>query len=192
MAQVTFTIANGILEVADGGGMYSYHSADYRAKSIWNATRLRIVVYPILHELSPATRREWEADDVDQFILNGVQYGTVEGFVTNFNQIAGTNIGFNTKYPENLFSQNMELDTSVPQQVVPLWIQTDHNAGYVILTASSENSGNIYVGEDDVSSDSYALEPDRSITLEISDLSLIWVQCASAGDFLNVIGVAKT
>jgi hypothetical protein len=192
MAQVTFTIANGILEVADGGGMYSYHSADYRAKSVWNSTRLRIVVYPILHELTPATRREWEADEVTQFILNGVIYGTVEGFVTNFNQIAGTNIGFNTKYPENLFSQHIELDTSVPLQVVPAWCITGHNAGYVILTAPSTNSGNVYIGEDDVSNESYALEPDRSITIEISDLSLIWAMNDTSGDHLGVIGVAKT
>jgi hypothetical protein len=191
MAQVTFTIANGILEVADGGGMYSYHSADYRAKSVWNATRLRIVVYPILHELTPATRREWEADDVDQFILNGVQYGTVEGFVTNFNQIAGTNLGFNTKYPETLFSQDIELDTSIDQQVVPAWCIAGHNAGYVILTAPSTNTGNVYVGEDDVNSDSYAMEPDKSITLELSDLSLIWVQSTVPGEHLSVIGCAK-
>lgn len=192
MAQVTFTIANGILEVADGGGMYSFHSADYRAKSIWNSSALRIVIYPILHELTPATRREWEFDDVTDFTINGVQYATVEDAVTNFNQIAGTNIGFNTKYPENLFSQHIDLDTSVDEQIVPAWVIAGHNAGYVIITAPSTNVGNIYVGEDDVSNESYALEPDRTITLEISDLSLIWVQSTVAGDSVNIIGVAKT
>jgi hypothetical protein len=61
----------------------------------------------------------------------------------------------------------------------------------VILTAPSTNTGNIYVGESDVSNDSYALEPDRSITLELSDLSQIWVQSETPGDYINVIGAAK-
>ena len=192
MAQVTFTIANGILEVADGGGMYSYHSADYRAKSVWNHSVLRLVIFPILYELTPATRREWEFDDVADAILNGEQYATVENFVTNFNQIAGTNLGFNTKYPEMLFSQHLELDTSVPSQVVPVWCITGHNAGYVILTTPSTNTGNVYIGESDVfDDDSYAMEPDKSITIEISDLSLIYALNNTAGDHLNVLGCAK-
>lgn len=192
MAQVIFTIANGILEVTDGGGLYTFHSADYRMKSRWNATRLKITVFPILHELTPASRMEWERDAVGEFVLNGVQYGTVEDLVTNFNQIAGTNIGFNTKYPENLFSQHIELDTSVDTQVAPAWVILGHNAGYVTLTTPSTNTGNVYVGEDDVNNGSYAMEPDKSITLEISDLSLIWVQSEVAGDHISVIGVAKT
>ena len=191
MAQVTFTIANGILEVADGGGMYSYNSADFRARSIWNATKLRIVVYPILHELTPATRREWETDDVAQFILNGVQYGTVEGFVTNFNQIAGTNLGYNTKYPESMFSQAITLDTSVDEQVVPAWVIAGNNAGYVILTTPSTNTGNVFVGESDVNNTNYYLEPDKSITLEASDLSTIWVQSDTPSQVVMVIGFAK-
>ena len=192
MAQTTFTFANGGLEVVDGGGLYSFHATDYRAKSIWNGTALRIVIYSILHELTPATRREWEADDVSDFILNGTEYGTVEAFVEAFNAFAGASIGFNTKYPDLLFSQHIDLDTSVDEQVVPVWIQTGHNAGYVIITAPDSNTDDIYVGESDVSNDSYALEPDRSITLEISDLSLIWVQSATVGDSVDVIGVAKT
>ena len=100
-------------------------------------------------------------------------------------------MGFNTKYPELLFSQHFELDTSVDTQIVPAWCITGHNAGYVILTTPSTNTGTVYVGEDDVNNGSYAMEADKSITLEISDLSLIWVQSDTAGDHLNVIGVAK-
>ena len=90
-----------------------------------------------------------------------------------------------------LFSQDFELDTSIDTQVVPAWIITGHNAGYVILTTPSTNTGNVYVGESDVSTDSYALEPDKSITIEISDLSLIWVQSTVPADHVLVLGVAK-
>ena len=191
MAQITFTIANGGLEVADGGGMYSFHASDYRAKSVWNATRLRIVIYPILHQLTPATRREWETDDVANFLLNGTQYGTVEAFVEAFNAIAGASIGFNTKYPETLFSRHIALDTSVDEQVATAAIIAANNAGYVIITAPDTNNGDIYVGDSGVNNESYALHPDRSVTLEIDDLSKIWVQSSVAGDHVSVIGVAK-
>lgn len=188
MAQVTFTIANGILEVSDGGGMYSYHSADYRAKSIWNSTRLRIVVYPILHELTPATRREWEFDDVADAILNGTQYGTVDDFVTNFNQIAGVNIGYNTKYPEILFSHAYDLDTSVDEQLVP---EAEGSAGYIIITTPSTNTGNVYIWDENVNNTNYYLEPDKSITLEFNDLGAVYAQNTVADDAVMVIGAYK-
>ena len=191
MAQVTFTFGNGLLEVTDGGGLFQYESADFRARANWNHTRLRIVLYPINQALTPNNRREWETDDVANYILNGETYANTAEFISVFNALAGSNIGYNTKYPELLFSQHIELDTSVDQQVVPVWCINVHAGGYVIITAPDGNTGNIFVGEEDVSNESYYLEAGKSITLEISDLSLIWVQSDTPGDTVDVIGVAK-
>jgi hypothetical protein len=90
-----------------------------------------------------------------------------------------------------LFSQAITLDTSVDEQVVPVWAITGHQGGYVTLTTPSTNTGNIYVGESDVNNTNYYLEPDKSLTLELADLSDIWVQSEDAGQVLLVVGAAK-
>jgi hypothetical protein len=188
MAKLSFIMENGHLAVTGANGTALLTSTDYYAKNIGDG---EIIEVSSINNDSRAKTWRFPPEDAT---LNGNTYFTGDSgtFVEDFNAIAGMMLGYNTKYPENLFSQHIELDTSVDEQVVPLWVIAGHNGGYVTITAPSTNTGNIYVGEDDVSTDSYALEPDKSITLEISDLSLIWVQSTVAGDVVNVIGVAKT
>lgn len=187
MAVLDFTFANGGLSVTGGGRTDNFYTTDFRAKS----EGTRVVIYPINQDDNNRfVQRDWDYL-YTQITCQGVAYTSAEDFVVIFNAIAGQSIGYNTKYPEMLFSWHYALDTSVDSQVVPVWCITGHNAGYVILTAPSANTGNIFVGESDVSNTSYALEPDKSITIEISDLSLIWVQSETPGDHLNVLGVAK-
>lgn len=188
MAVLDFTFANGSLTVTGGGRTDNFYASDFRAKSRED----KVVIFPINQDdNNKYTQRDWEYNFAD-VSCQGVVYTSSEDFVLIFNALAGQSIGYNTKYPEMLFSQAITLDTSVDEQVVPAWCISGHNAGYVTLTAPSANTGNIYVGEDDVSNQSYALEPDKSITLELSDLSLIWVQSETVGDHINVIGAAKT
>jgi len=183
-----FTFANGGLTVSGGGRTDNFYATDFRAKTAGTM----VIIFPINQDDNNSyTQRDWK-QEYDMFTLQGVAYGSAILFVTAFNAVAGAAIGFNTKYPENLFSQVIELDTSVDEQIVPVWIQTGHNAGYVTITTPSTNTGNVHVGESDVNNLSYYLEPDKSITLEISDLSLIWVQSTTPGDVVMVIGVAKT
>ncbi len=187
MATLDFTFANGGLTVTGGGRTDNFYSTDFRAKSRED----KVVIFPINQDdNNKYVQKDWEYPFMD-VTCQGVTYLSAEDFVVIFNALAGASIGFNTKYPEMLFSQDMELDTSIDQQVVPLWCIAGHNAGYVILTTPSTNTGNVYVGESDVSTESYALEPDKSITIEISDLSLIWVQSTLPAEHLLVLGVAK-
>jgi hypothetical protein len=197
MAQLLFSIANGKLTTSGGGRTEQFYASDYRAKSWRNGDADGVIVFPILGSDEPYSKGTFTYKDFHDVALklgDGLPYSpaSVDDFVTVFNAIAGVSIGFNTKYPESLFSQYIELDTSIAEQVVPLWAITGQNAGYVILTASDANTGSVYVGESDVDANSYHLEVGKSITLEISDLSLIWVLGEDPGDTVSAIGCAKT
>ena len=186
MAKLSFITENGHLAVTSPNGVDLLSSTDYYAKTIGDGEIIE--VSPMNNDPRGKTYR-FPPEDAT---LNTTAYFTGDSgtFVEDFNAVAGAFIGFNTKYPENLFSQHIELDTSVDEQVVPLWAHG--KAGYITLTTPSTNTGNIYVGESDVNANSYPLEPDKSITLELSDLSLIWVQSTTPGDTINVIGAIKT
>ena len=195
MAQKTFTIANGKLTVSGGGTTTQYIASDYRAKSWSNSDRDGMIIYPIAgsEEAWGHGTFTFKSYTEAALYISGVGYSpaSVDDFVTVFNAVCGASLGFNTKYPETLFSQHIVLDTSVDEQVATAPVIAAGSAGYVTITAPSTNTGNIYVGGSDVNNTSYALEAGKSITLEISDLSLIWVQNESVGDSVDVIGVAK-
>jgi len=188
MAKLNFVMENGHLAVTEASGFALLTSTDYYAKTIGDGEIIEV------SSINNDSRAKTWRFPPENATFNGNTYFTGDSgtFVEDFNAIAGMFLGYNTKYPENLFSQHIALDTSVDEQVVPAWVISGHNGGYVTLTTPSTNTGNIYVGESDVSNISYAMEPDKSITIEISDLSLIWVQSETAGDHISVIGVAKT
>jgi hypothetical protein len=188
MARLDFTFANGLLTVSGGGRTENFYASDFRAKT--EGTKVTIHHFN-QDDNNRYVQRDWSEYEYTDLTCQGVGYENAELFVTVFNALAGASIGFNTKYPETMFSQTIALDTSVDEQVVPLWCQLGHNAGYVTLTTPSTNTGNIYVGESDVNNTNYYLEPDKSITLEASDLSDIWVQSTTPGDVVMVIGFAK-
>jgi hypothetical protein len=187
MAKLSFIMENGHLAVAGANSIELLTSTDYYAKNIGDGELIEVSSIN-----NDPRAKTWRFPPEDA-TLNGDAYFTGDSgtFVEDFNDIAGMYLGYNTKYPENLFSQHIELDTSVDERVVPLWVVTRHMGGYVTITAPEGNTGNIFVGEDDVSNDSYHLEPGKSIPLELKDLSLIWVQSESAGDTVDVIGAAK-
>ena len=195
MAQKTFTIANGKLTVSGGGTTTQYIASDYRAKSWSNSDRDGMIIYPIAgsEEAWGHGTFTFKSYTEAALYISGVGYSpaSIDDFVTVFNAVCGASLGFNTKYPETLFSQHIVLDTSVDEQVATVPVIAAQSAGYVIITAPSTNAGNIYVGDSTVNNTDYALEPDRSVTLEIDDLSKIWVQSTNAGDSVSVIGVAK-
>jgi hypothetical protein len=185
MAKLNFEFANGTLTATGANTFIQLSPTDYSARTVGDGTHIEI--YPIFGDKRLRTF-DFKYDDVT---LDSVAYGSAALFVAAFNTALGGTLSFNTKYPEYLFSQHFELDTSVDEQPVPAWIKTDHNAGYITLTAPEDNSGDIFIGEDDVSNDSYHLEAGKSITIEIADLSLIWVQSETSGDHLNALGCAK-
>ena len=141
MAVLDFTFANGGLTVSGGGRTDNFYSTDFRAKSKENT----VLIFPINQDDNNRyTQKDWDYP-YDELSCQSVEYASAELFVTAFNAVAGAAIGFNTKYPENLFSPHITLDTSVDEQVVPVWCIMGHNAGYVIITAPSTNAGDIYV-----------------------------------------------
>jgi hypothetical protein len=185
MAKLNFEFAHGILTATGANTFILVSASDYMARTIGDGGDIEIYPTNLDPRLKPF---KFHYDDIT---IMGASATSAAEFVALFNNIAGSQFGFNTKYPEQLFSQHITLDTSVDEQVVPAWVITDHSAGYVTLTAPDGNTGDIYVGEDDVSIQSYHLEPGKSLTLELADLSLIWVQSSAAGDHVNVIGAAK-
>jgi len=187
MAKLNFEFANGTLTATGANTFVRCSSSDYMARTTTDGDRIEI--RPIFLD---SRLPDFTVKDYLDLTIDGVESASAADFVSDFNLLAGSQLGYNTKYPENLFSQHIELDTSVDEQVVPLWVISGHNGGYVTITAPDGNTGNIFVGEDDVSNDSYHLEPGKSITLELSDLSLIWVQSETAGDTVEIIGAAKT
>ena len=186
MAKLNFVFDKGTLTATGPNTFVHTSSGDYVAKTIGEGTRIE--VRPLnLDPRLPTFKLVTSADAT----IDTVEYGTSAGFVKAFNELAGTQIGYNTQYPQWLFSQHIELDTSVDQQIVPVPVINNHYGGYIIITAPSTNTGNVYVGESDVNPLNYALEPDHSITLELSDLSTIWVQNDTADDCVDVVGAYK-
>ena len=186
-AKLDFVFLNGTLTATGPNTFVHTSSSDYRAATLGDGSLIE--VRPINLDPRLPTFKFKSYLDVT---IDSAASASAAAFVTAFNALAGTQIGFNTKYPETLFSQIINLDTSVDERVVPAWAVSDHNAGYVVLTTPSTNTGNIYIGESDVNNDCFYLEPDRSITIELADLSLIWVQSTAPGDVIMVLGAAKT
>lgn len=187
-SKIDFTFGNGLLSVTfSGGGTDNFYATDFRARSKEDI----VIIFPINQDDNNRyTQKDWDRR-YDEMTVQSVAYSSAEEVVTAFNALAGAYIGFNTKYPETWFSQTIELDTSVDQQVVPVWCIAGHNAGWVTISAPSTNTGNIYFGESDVSNESDYLEPTEARTIELADLSLIWVQSTTAGDVVRVHGAAK-
>jgi len=184
--KLNFEFANGTLTATGANTFIQLSSTDYSARTVGDGTQIEI--YPIFGN----KRLKTFTFHYDHVTIDGASYASAAFLVAAFNTELGGSLSFNTKYPETLFSQIITLDTSVDEQVVPAWVVTGNNAGYVTITTPSTNTGNVYVGESDVNNTNYYLEPDKSITLEISVLSRIWVQSTVAGDVVMVIGCAKT
>jgi hypothetical protein len=122
--------------------------------------------------------------------LNGTTYATENEFIVAFNlaiQNANVDINLtkNTGYPDSLISANIVCTTK--QQIT-----TQAKPGYVTLSAPSTNTGVIYIGLTGVGVTSYPLAADKSIGLELADLSLIYVLASVGGERVNVLGAYKS
>lgn len=187
MAQLTFTIADGVLTVGSSGRTYDYASTDYRAKAWRNGDRNGVKVFPINGD---ENRPRWSVDDYTEYalVIDGIGYSpaSAEDFVEAFNAACGTNLGFNTQYPQHILSDHLPLDTSVPTQIT-----TVAKAGYVTITANADNTGVVYVGDADVDNDSYNLAAESSIFMELDDLSKIYCYGAIADQSVDILGAYK-
>jgi hypothetical protein len=189
MAKLSFVFANGTLTATGANTFIHVSSGDYVAKTIGDGGDIE--VYPFNND--PRLK-------IFKFHYDGLTLDIGEGdtdptsaaqFVADFNHAAGTQFGYNTQYPQYLFSQHIDLDTSHAEQVVPVPVITGHLGGYVTLTTSEDNAGDIYIGESDVDDTNYHLEAGKSITLELCDLSSVWVMCETPNDSIEVIGAFK-
>jgi hypothetical protein len=117
--------------------------------------------------------------------LNGTAYGSAVLFCNAFNALSGAAIKRNTDYPDELISSVLTPNTegAITAQAKP---------GSVILTTPAANTGFIYVGITGVGSSNYALAADKSIALELKDLSKIFVKNSVAGEKVHVIGSYKS
>ena len=187
MAQLTFSIADGVLAVGSAGRTTDYASSDYRAKAWRNGLREGIKVYPINgNENQP----RWSCEEFQDWALSieGVplSMASVVDFVEAFNAACGTNLGFNTQYCQIIISDTLSLDTSVPTQLTGL-----PKAGYLTITADGDNSDVVFVGDEDVNNTSYELAAESSVFMELDDLSKIWVYGAVAGCKVSILGAYK-
>jgi hypothetical protein len=117
--------------------------------------------------------------------LNGTSYGSAVLFCNAFNALSGAAIKRNTDYPDTIISTVLtpNTETAITDQAKP---------GSVILTTPAANTGLIYVGITGVGSSNYALASDKSIPLELKDLSKIFVKNSVAGEKVHVIGSYKS
>ena len=188
MAQLTFTIADGHLTIGSPNRTYDYASTDYRAKAWRNGDRDGIKIYPINGDVN---RPQWSVDSYTEMalVIDGVGYSAASGtdFVAAFNAACGTNIGYNTQYPQHIISDTLDMDTSVALQLAP----TADKAGYLTITAETDNSGDVYVGDEDVNNESYALEAGSSVFMELDDLSKIYAYASVASCQVKILGAYK-
>ncbi len=188
MAQLSFTIADGKLTVGSANRTYDYSSTDYRAKAWRNGDRDGIKVYPLNGD---ENKPRWSVVNYLDFalVIDGVAYvaTSTTDWVGAFNAACGTNLGYNTQYPQHIISDHMPLDTSVAMQLVPL----AEKAGYITITADADNAGEIYIGDENVSNDSYNLEPATSVFMELDDLSKIYAYAAVADEGVDILGAYK-
>jgi len=192
MAQLSFQFADGNMTVIDGNGWVETHSTDYRARVLGDGRNYQIVIFPINCTPTQAeSKKVWLLKSYADATLgiNGASasFSTGDEFVTLFNAAAGTNIGFNTQYPQHIISDHIDLDTSVATQLVPL----AEKAGYLTIKANVNNTGAVYVADEDVDNDSFALAAGDSISLELDDLSKIYAFGAVADLVIDIIGAYK-
>lgn len=187
MAQLSFTIADGKLTVGSTNRTYDYSSTDYRAKAWRNGDRDGVKVFPLNGD---ENKPRWSVDNYTEvaLVIDGIGYSaaSTSDWVEAFNAACGSNLGFNTQYPQHIISDNITLDTSVATQLTIV-----EKAGYLTITAKSTNSGVVYIGDADVDNDSYNLAAGASISLELDDLSKIYAYGAVASLVVDIIGAYK-
>lgn len=121
----------------------------------------------------------------DSATLNGAAYQSAVLFCSAFNALAGNQLKRNTDYPDELISAVLtpNNEAAITAQAKP---------GSVILTTPAANTGFIYVGLTGAGSSNYALAADKTIALELKDLSKIFVKNSVAGEKVHVIGSYKS
>lgn len=191
MAALSFQIADGSLTVIDGNGYVEVHASDYRARELYQSQHYKIIVFPIAYDAYKGDiKRDWLLRDYDDGTLgiNGASYpvSNASEWVQAFNWACGTNLGFNTQYPQNIIADTFDLDTSVATQLT-----TYEKAGYLIISADEDNTGNVFVGDEDVDSDAYQLEAGKSITVELDDLSKWYAYGSVANCRISICGAYK-
>ena len=187
MARLKFTIADGFLTVGSTNRTNDYSSTDYRAKAWRNGDRDGVRVFPINGSESLP---RWSVDSYTEVELNidgaDVTPASADDFVAQFNAACGTNLGYNTQYTQHIVSDHMLLDTSVATQLTPYG-----KAGYLTITADEDNTDVVYVGDINVDNDSYRLAAEKSVYMEIDDISKIYAYGAAADLGVSILGSYK-
>jgi hypothetical protein len=187
MAQLTFSIADGNLTIGSANRTYDYASTDYRAKAWRNGDRNGVKVFPLNGD---ENKPRWSVDDFTEFalVIDGIGYSpaSAHDFVEAFNNACGSNIGYNTQYPQHILSFSMTLDTSVPQQLTAI-----AKGGYMTIQAEADNTGVVYIGDSDVDDDSSYIEAGESKFVELDDLSKYYAFAEVASCVINVLGAWK-
>jgi hypothetical protein len=94
------------------------------------------------------------------------------------------NIATDTAYPNGIISGKLTPNAATP-------LLNEVKAGYVSFTTPDTNTGVIYIGASTVSNASYALGPDKTIYMELADLSAIYVKNSVGGEVVMVLGGYK-
>ncbi len=180
------TISQGQITIGTKG----YGTGGYAA--IAEGTRIAIV-----HKNN--TKDRIFDSEVNQVRLNNVLYASVALFCIAFNSLCAgaldsdvasilseiSDLKNNTSYPENLISIVLTPNAATP-------FTDKARPGSVILSTPAANTGVIYVGLSNVNDTKFALEADKSIAIELNDLSKIHVKNSVAGEKVHVIGSYKS
>lgn len=182
MAKLNFEFSNGTLTATGANTYVHLSSTDYEARAVGDGNDIRI--YPTgsnknLKVFEHALR-------YDDMTISGVEYASAAEFVDAFNMAAGAKFAYNTKYCEVIISGGLDPDTSVPAQITEL-----QKGGYLTFLADPDNTGVIFIGDEDVDNTSFALDAGKSVFMELDDLSKIWIYASTAGDIVNYLGAYK-
>jgi hypothetical protein len=190
MAALIFTIADGIVTISGGARTTEYSNTDLVAKTWSNGLWDGIQIFRIFGGDPTKSKVLYETTRYQSFalVIGGVSIAptSAASFVQYFNKNTGTSLGFNTQYPQNVLGTSLTLAATTITQITAI-----SKSGAVTLTTPSGNAGTVYVGGAAVSAASYPLVADKSVYLEIDNLSKIYVFASNANDKVGILASYK-
>lgn len=181
MAKLNFVFDNGTLTATGANTFVRTLATDYAARTIGDGGKIEI--YPT----TPDSRLpKFEFAEYTWVTIEGVASASNADFVADFNMKAGAKYAYNTKYCETIISGGLDPDTSIATQITPLV-----KGGYLTFLADPDNTGVIFIGDENVDNTSFALDAGKSVFMELDDLSKIYIFASTPGDLINYIGAYK-
>ena len=130
---------------------------------------------------------------VSSVTLNSTAHASTAAFCAAFNALAKSTpekrsmdeMKSNTDYPDTLFSAKVTVGAEKAR------VANYAKPGYIEVETNDDNTGTIYIGDTNVTSDSAHMAAGKKRFFEIDDLSKIYVLGSEAGQILYITGAYK-